>query len=306
MTTMRITTVDDLVAAVPHMLGFEVTESLVVVGHDGTPVARIDHPHGSGDLLDAAACLGAAYRQHGGTVSLLSFTEHARDARDVLTCVSAVLSEVCVVQALIHVRPTGAWAEHVTGVTGTLSEEVRTRMAAEFVSHGCRAPLSSREDLQRSLLGDSAPVEAWRAERRTALDAGRHDRVWLDTEIAWAMQTVASFHTDQAALDDHTAARLLVTLTCEDARSAVALDLTRDRAQASVDLWRDLTRRAPVDLRTGPALMLAVAAWLAGDGALSWVAYETADNPQHTLARVVSRVLTEGIRPTENLAALLS
>lgn len=307
MSTMRITTVDELVAAVPHMIGFEVTESLVVISHTGAPVAcRIDHPHGSSDLLDAAACLGAAYRQYGGTVSLVSFTEHARDAKDVLTCVSAVLSEVCTVQGLIHVTPRGGWTEHVTGATGTVSDEVRTRMAAEFVTHGFVAPLGSRDDLRRSLLGDPAPVEASVGERRTALAVNRHDVDWLHTEVAWVTQSVADFHTDRAALDDHTAARLLVALTCEETRSAVAIDLTRDHAEADVDLWRDLTRRAPLDLRTGPALMLAIAAWMAGQGALSWVAYDVADDPQHVLARLVSRVLTEATPPTENLAALVS
>ena len=58
-------------------------------------------------------------------------------------------------------------------------------------------------------------------------------------------------------------------------------------------------RRVPPTLVAGPAAVLAVAAWLAGDGALAWCAVERcrAVDPDHSLARLVADLLDEACPP---------
>jgi hypothetical protein len=75
--------------------------------------------------------------------------------------------------------------------------------------------------------------------------------------------------------------------------------LTRDVARTHVELWSDVVRRVPDEVVAGPAAVLAVAAWLAGDGALAWCAIERcrAVEPDHTLARLVADLLDDACSP---------
>jgi hypothetical protein len=75
-----------------------------------------------------------------------------------------------------------------------------------------------------------------------------------------------------------------------------------DHANASlhVDLWRDVVRRVPDDLRPPAATLLAFAAWLSGDGALAWCAVERALDvePGYSLANLLTQLLAGAVPPT--------
>ena len=62
--------------------------------------------------------------------------------------------------------------------------------------------------------------------------------------------------------------------------------MTHANARDHVDLWRDVVRRAPAELRAAPAALLGFAAWLSGHGALAWCAVELAQesDPDYGLA----------------------
>jgi uncharacterized protein DUF4192 len=77
-------------------------------------------------------------------------------------------------------------------------------------------------------------------------------------------------------LADARVARVLWGLTLPEVRDrALGLALGEDAAAAEV-LWTECTRRAPVPLDGPPATLLAVSAWLRGDGAMANVALERA------------------------------
>ena len=65
-----------------------------------------------------------------------------------------------------------------------------------------------------------------------------------------------------------------------------------------MDLWRDVVRRAPADLRAAPAALLGFAAWLSGDGALAWCAVECAleAEPDYSLAGLLTQRWPEPCR----------
>jgi hypothetical protein len=67
-----------------------------------------------------------------------------------------------------------------------------------------------------------------------------------------------------------------------------------------VRLWTDAVQRAPAGLVAAPAAVLALAAWLAGHGALAWCAVDRsrAAGPELTLADLVADLLTRAVPPS--------
>jgi hypothetical protein len=101
--------------------------------------------------------------------------------------------------------------------------------------------------------------------------------------------------------DDVVAARLLRAVDADvDARDAAWVGLGRACARDHVELWTDLVRRAPDHLAAAPAAVLALAAWLAGEGALAWCAVDRVHevDPDHTLAALVGDMLVAAVPPS--------
>jgi hypothetical protein len=81
---------------------------------------------------------------------------------------------------------------------------------------------------------------------------------------------------------------------------ALGLALTAD-APAAEALWTECTRRAPFMVAAPPATLLAVSAWLRGDGAMANVALLKAldSDEDYELARLLSAGLAECMPPAE-------
>jgi hypothetical protein len=87
---------------------------------------------------------------------------------------------------------------------------------------------------------------------------------------------------------------------------ALALALGAEPAAAE-QLWTDCTRRAPAPLDAAPATLLAVSAWLRGDGAMAAVALDRAlgSDEDYQLAHLLRSALAACMRPAE-LRAMVS
>ncbi len=70
-------------------------------------------------------------------------------------------------------------------------------------------------------------------------------------------------------------------------------------AAAAEQLWTECTRRAPSPLDAAPATLLAVSAWLRGDGAMARIALDRAldSEPDHALAGLLALGLDAGLSP---------
>jgi uncharacterized protein DUF4192 len=88
---------------------------------------------------------------------------------------------------------------------------------------------------------------------------------------------------------------------------ALTLALGDDAAAAEL-LWTECTRRAPAPLDAAPATLLAVSAWLRGDGAMANVALQRAldSRPTYTLARLLADGLAACLPPAELRAMLVT
>ncbi len=161
-----------------------------------------------------------------------------------------------------------------------------------------------------------APVEgpAAAAMAEACLQAGRehaarlrtagHDRVGEDGTalVADAAATCRPGPgTAGVRLPDARVAAVLWALTLPEVRDrALGLSLGDDAAAAEV-LWTECTRRAPVPLDGAPATLLAVSAWLRGDGATANVALDRAiaADPGARLPRLLAEGLAACVPPTE-------
>jgi hypothetical protein len=107
-------------------------------------------------------------------------------------------------------------------------------------------------------------------------------------------------------LPDARVAEVLWALTVPEVRDrALGWALGEDAAAAEL-LWAECTRRAPVPLDGPPATLLAVSAWLRGDGATANVALERAiaADPGARLPRLLAEGLDACLPPAE-LRALI-
>jgi hypothetical protein len=73
------------------------------------------------------------------------------------------------------------------------------------------------------------------------------------------------------------------------------------RAAAAELLWTECTSRVPEPLDAAPATLLAVSAWLRGDGAMARIALDRAldSQPDYALAGLLSQGMDAGLGPRD-------
>jgi len=296
---VNIKGVDELAAVVPHLLGFQPTESLVVVPlRPGPPVARVDLPETASDRDVVTEQLLGAYRQHAqpdSQLAVMCFSEDLRAAELASQHLTEGLTAHGIeVPARIWVTDE-AWTDLTTGRGGPRTREAQVMVTAEFVVAGRQAPAVGREELAARLVGDPGPVAAELASvrDRASVNGGAAER-------AWVAHRIDRFDVDGAALSDRDAARLLVAVEDLAIRDDALMRMSTDTADSSRALWTDLTRRAPEEVRTPTATLLAFSSWLGGDGANAWVALDQIppENQGYPLASLVSQALEQAVPPS--------
>lgn len=294
-----VTSPDELLAALPHVLGFKPEESIVTVPlGGGLPVARIDIPQTPDERRQVLGSLGAAYArnvgQPGSMLAIVCVTEDGRSAETASRILANDLNQLGIGTPIRLWAIADRWTDLNSGDTGARSAESTTRMAAEAAFLGRPQPAPSRGSLADALTGDRAPVDAVLHQARTVAQQeppeAQHD---------WAVGRLAQFHTDGRSLSDADAARILVALESTPTRDALWGDMSRENSTRHVELWSDLTSRAPDEVRTPAASLLAFSSWLQGDGAKAWVALDQipADAEPYAMANLTTLVLEQGIHP---------
>ncbi len=301
---------EDLIALVPFVLGFHPAESVVLLtfgAPDGSFHARVDLPDGESDRREVCEVLcNAVRRNRAPTTAVIVFSaEPRRSAAICADLVPALLTTgACVVDAI---RADGShwWSVLDADQVAHPYDSRAHPFTAEQVFEG-HAALASRADLVDSLVGTD-PDETARVSQAAdeALDrllpavrarprtVGRRQARWLHERLSAAVA-------DGELLPTAEAGRVLALIGVHDLRDVVWCRLTRDTAGAHVGIWRDLVRRAPPDLLPGAAAVLGFAAWLSGEGALSWCAVERclAGDPDDGLAHNVATLLQNAVPPS--------
>ncbi len=294
----------DLLALVPGLLGFHPDESAVLmsVGDGRQPVhARIDLPRDPLGVEGLAETLGGlATRTDLRRFALLVYADDAGLAEAVLPPLLRRLEDlgcelVCAVRA--H-DDRWWWIGGPVDQPGTPYDVRSHPFMAQMVVDG-RVVLGSRRELAETLVGTDEEETARIASLVAAAPAVPRWR--QRSEGLWVRQRIRAFLLDGARLDTEDAARLAAALCGSvEVRDVAWAEMTHEVARRHVDLWRDLVRRVPLEVRFAPATLLGFAAWLAGDGALAWCAVDRAveSRADYSLALLLGQVLERGVPPS--------
>ncbi|GAB3346579.1 DUF4192 domain-containing protein [Modestobacter lapidis] len=336
---VRLGALGDLVAALPHLIGFRPEESLLAVslrGRDRSRVgltARVDLPPAGAEDTVLGMFVRSVLTDHPRQVVLAVVSEHAdRLARPV----RARLPDGAPVAELPH-RDLVAGAVRRFGEAGVPVRDVvlvrRGRWWSYDCTEGCCAPGAGTavpggtsalavasaltgqvvEDGRDALARRISPVGFLAAAgmAQACADVGREvaDRTGVlgpdvVAEESWAAIRAAVDRVSPGSvgtLPDRDVARVAWGLRDLEVRDlAMGLALGASAAGAEV-LWTEVTRRVPPPLDAAPATLLAVTAWVRGDGAMANVALDRAldSEPGYSLALLLRSALDACFRPAE-------
>ncbi|WP_375504823.1 DUF4192 domain-containing protein [uncultured Jatrophihabitans sp.] len=311
---LRITGPGELLAAIPHFLGFHPIDSLVIIGlASGRLVvtARMDLADAEddqllGDTLEAMTrggvteITGAVYvgtkhdtegRPHPAVITQLrqQSDEHGIELLDVFIVVgNRWWSELCDDAVCcpsegneLPSRPTAFTTASV--VAGVVVAPTREAMADRF------APAPNRTDLQALI------DEAENATTAAVLEgrAERHDR-----SVQRAMFAAAQVAKRGVYPSDIDVARFVVALRQISVRDSYWLKIDT-RGFDGQALWLNLAQRAPSPYDAAPLFLYAWPTWRSGKGALASMAVERARqaDPDYSAANMLHELVCHGVDP---------
>lgn len=312
--TLTAHTPEDLLAAVPVVLGFTPTESVAMLtfGAARSFHARIDLPppgdtRAVKELVDAL--LEPARRHRVERVMLVLYSPDAALCRRVATALRRAFERHGIgVVDLLRVDG-GRWfpavgRRHGVPAWGVPFDPTSHPFAASAVLDG-RVCLPSRAALADTLTPVDDAVRAVEAEvRRLHADAG-----WTTTdpppvpeqqaEGAWIVALVARHAADATVPDEDELARLVRALVVLPLRDVAWWATFQSDARAAQAFWVEVVRRTPPPLLAAPATLLAFAAWTAGHGAMAWCAVDVAErvDPTYSMMGLVRQMLVHAVPP---------
>ncbi|TQM80241.1 uncharacterized protein DUF4192 [Saccharothrix saharensis] len=307
----------DLIAAVPHLLGFHPFDSvvlLVVHDHDVAMTLRIDLPPPGARHRLAARLVEPLAGSRGDDAVVVVVGGGSGDPPEHLPHDALVdeLDEALRVAGVplllaVWTRATAKgerWFDyHDVGTSGTVPDPSSTAFAAASAADG-HVTYPSRAALGDLLTPD--PPEA--LSRRTALLnrlATTHPLPDDDTvplrDLDLVRAEVLRAGTRKRPLTDEEVADLAHALSNPLTRDASLAHCVGDHARSAEALWLELTRACPSPERAEPAILLAFSAYIRGNGALTYMALDRAEesHPGHRLAGLLRTALTTGLSPTQ-------
>lgn len=328
MTTFTARSTEDVLALVPVLIGFEPQDSIVMLTFGGSETfhARVDLPRPA-DVAPCVESLLAPTRLHRvAQVLFVLFSDDDRVARTVALTLKrrfegAGVGVIDVVQA--HgsrwFAPLGGSGIPAHGVPyDARGHPFRVQAIVEG-----RVVAASRGELAARLQPVPGAVEAVEnalVDLWSGLPAVLRARLEDQTSTNAAAAAIASVRIDGPQLrtlldchllartvpDDADAARILLAVHDARTREHAWFGMRRVEAVHHVRLWTDLVRRAPDRLVGGAAGVLAFSAWMHGDGALAWCAVDRclADQPSHSLGRLVADALERAVPPVADWEAM--
>lgn len=335
--SFTIASPDSLIASIPHLVGFPPERSVVLVGiadgeATGRPTVhltqRFDRPAAgtSRDEIRRIARTAAAPMVSSGSTEIV-VTVFGDDAADFdralpdVDLVDELIDELdrggLLVKDALYTDGTSRWSYGCDDPAccppegRLIPDEIRTYVAAEFAATGS-AMVASRASLEAELdSADPSQREAFEAHVRAALEAreaalsprsGEAGPPALET---WRDSAIADVRViqrpDRIAAPE--AAAVLVALGDIRVRDTALWELTQPEVDRRITARQltDIVRCAPEGSVAPAATVLAICHWTTGDGARANVAIARAlaDDPEYSLASLVSTGLSGGLPPSQ-------
>ncbi|XVV02678.1 DUF4192 domain-containing protein [Actinosynnema sp. CA-248983] len=297
----------ELIAATPHLLGFYPSESLVMHVVDGRSLIltmRMTLPEQSRLHRPMAQHAVEVVQDHDGTGAVLLLVSASRVPR----LAGHLQTEFAAAELPVEIfgTPTigtgSEWFSYgADGACGVIPDPSASPLAIDSVLRG-QVTYPSREALAATLAPD--PDEAL-ARRAALITAAHHTPTAAHTSVEqWyehVRDEVERTADRRTPLSDEEIAALAVALENRRVRDRCLSFTTGGRAVAAERLWTELTRMCPAPPRAEPAVLLAMFAYIRGDGALAMIALDRAldAQPDHTLAALLQSAVNRGIPPGE-------
>lgn len=334
---VKLSNPQDVLAAVPHLLGFTPTDSLVVVTvHDAHVMPRfgmtmrVDLPKPDQMYPLADYLLNGPLRNQRADAVLLvvigrqkappsdrvdrSLSEKSivdRDDiphHDLIDGLHEVLGGAGI--AVLHaawtpeIRAGAPWLcyDHIE-CRGEIVDPKTSPLAAAMTAAGV-VTFGSREELQQLVAPDPEDILARRAAKLDVLAEDAEEESGSVAAVKRDLNTVFSAirRTEAGgALTEEDYLRALLALSDHRVRDLVLGMALGDLAHAAEQLWLTLVRMAPAPELAEVASLLAFFAYLRGEGALANVALERVDEtrPDHRLGTLLRQAIEAGISSTE-------
>lgn len=309
---IRLSDPSELIAAVPYLLGFHPSDSVVLLALHGKSLGltlRADLVAADYAPRLAEQLLTPIARQRPSGVALVVIGgDDAPDGDLPHRVLVNALDDVLIGAGLPLVH--AAWT---TGTThgarwhcyddplcaGTVVDPTASPLAAATVAAG-GVTFGSREELATLLAADEPAA----LRRRAALlDAADADHPMSARVVSQRLATLSELCRAAVAgdvqLSDNVITEVASALCDHRVRDACLPWCTGSDAAAAERLWLALVRATPAPERAEPAALLALTAYLRGDGALASVALEAALEacPHHSLSGLLRAALDGGLPP---------
>lgn len=291
---LTVTTPEDLLACVPICLGFVPEASVVMLSMPAGagPHARVDLPPGA-DVAELAECLVRPAVQHRvGGVVLCLYT----DLPDAPAVADQLLESFTTggVEVIQLIAADGrCWLPMLPQQRGGPPREYDVHshpLLVRAVVEG-RVVLSSRRELEASVQSDPDAVrQVAEALQRVA-----------PPDPEWVRETLDRHVQSGTTPAPAELARLVCSVLDPACRDAAWGWVRRDEARRHAELWLAVVRATPAPFLAAPAAVLALLAWLSGDGALAWCALDRARETgvRCTLADLVEDLLNGAVSPMQ-------
>jgi hypothetical protein len=302
-TTLTAREPEDLLAAVPVVLGFRPSESLVMLTFGGRHSfhARVDLPGPDDPARSvreiARSLLGPALEQHVERVVFVAYTSQPRVAARLARCLVQVFTRAGMAVMDVIRAHDGRWVsvpcrpKQREGSPRPYDDRTHP-FAAQAVLDG-RVTHATRDGLRAGLAPDTT------LRRRTA-EAQRALPPPGPGELPWALHLVMRCVAEGQAPSDAEAARLLRSVALVDIRDAALFAVCAHTAVEHLALWSAMLRRAPDPQVPDTAALTAFCAWRSGHGALAWCALDRCFeiDPDHVLGLALAECLLRAVPPS--------
>ncbi|WP_161987454.1 DUF4192 domain-containing protein [Prescottella subtropica] len=295
-TRVQISNPGALIAAVPSLLGFVPTESIVCIALDGPKVGLVmradiavvtDNPNSAKLLVEQFA------RSSGFDVFfLIAVSADLTRRQNALRTVSlAFMAAGHIVKDSVHVSEIAAgkrWRNR-DGVSGELPDPASTELASVMTATG-RQTFGSRDDLAALV----APCGE-------GLDVGPSPRHYEAVALVKSAREVVDQLGAGQGLTDDDIRMVGRAVTYPPVRDALIALATTDCAQAARDVFAEVARRSRGSARVEALALMGAFAYIGNDGPLAGIAFEAAlaDQPGHGLSSLLDQARSNSIAPAE-------
>lgn len=311
MADIRISTPTDVLDAVPALLRFYPTDSLVGLFLEHTPAgtllavtARFDLPDTLADSHAMTSQIVEMLTRHHAAVFVL-YTADQDDARTTMQALLRHLDPTHVRLAILATLP--GWTTidpdqpHTINWTNPYPTHTGT-VAAQFAQHGTYAR-GTRADLADSIATpDAATTEDYNLGRSLdpipAHPTPEQTATLTEDVVRW----IAAYLHQPTTVIAEEAAYVAARIRLVQPRDAVFTLVNRDNGSAMAAMWQAVAALTPDDDALPVLACLGLTAWIAGDGALANVALDRArtlgDGAGASLRDLAAELLARQVHPS--------